>query len=63
VFHSQPAAVTAFLTWRQIPFRKTHELADLGLQCAGADPNLERIPREIADLTDFASAFHDLDRT
>jgi HEPN domain-containing protein len=60
VFHSQQAAekaVKAFLTFHQIPFRKTHDLADLGSQCASVDPSLEAILREIADLTDYASAF------
>jgi HEPN domain-containing protein len=60
VFHSQQAAekaVKAFLTFHQIPFRKTHDLADLGSQCVTVDPSLERILREVADLTDYASAF------
>ena len=60
VFHSQQAAekaVKAFLTFHQIPFRKTHDLADLGSQCASVDPSLERILREVTDLTDYASAF------
>ena len=50
VFHSQQAAekaVKAFLTFHQIPFRKTHDLADLGSQCATADSSLERILREV----------------
>jgi HEPN domain-containing protein len=60
VFHSQQAAekaVKAFLTFHQIPFRKTHDLTDLGSQCASVDPSLEGILREVADLTDYASAF------
>ena len=60
VFHSQQAAekaVKAFLTFHQIPFRKTHNLTDLGSQCASVDPSLEAILREVADLTDYASAF------
>jgi len=60
VFHSQQAAekaIKAFLAFHQIPFRKTHDLADLGLQCASVDPSLEAILREVADLTDYASAF------
>jgi HEPN domain-containing protein len=50
VFHSQQAAekaVKAFLTFHQIPFRKTHDLADLGSQCATADSSLGRILREV----------------
>jgi HEPN domain-containing protein len=60
VFHSQQAAekaAKAFLTFRQIPFRKTHDLTDLGSQCASIDPSLEPILREVAKLTDYASAF------
>ena len=60
VFHSQQAAekaAKAFLTFRQIPFRKTHDLTDLGSQCVSADPSLEPILREVANLTDYASAF------
>jgi HEPN domain-containing protein len=60
VFHSQQAAEKAikrFLALHQIPFRKTHNLADLGSQCATVEPSLERILREVADLTDYASAF------
>jgi HEPN domain-containing protein len=60
VFHSQQAAekaAKAFLTFHQIPFRKTHDLADLGSQCASVDPSLERTLREVAELTDYASAF------
>jgi HEPN domain-containing protein len=60
VFHSQQAAekaVKAFLTFHHVPFRKTHDLADLGSQCASVDPSLEAILREVADLTDYASAF------
>jgi HEPN domain-containing protein len=60
VFHSQQAAekaTKAFLTLRQIPFRKTHDLTDLGSQCASIDPSLEPILREVARLTGYASAF------
>jgi HEPN domain-containing protein len=60
VFHSQQAAekaAKAFLTFHQIAFRKTHDLTDLGAQCAAADPSLEPLLREVEDLTDYASAF------
>ncbi len=60
VFHSQQAAEKAlkgFLTFRQIAFRKTHNLADLGSQCSGADRTLEAILREAEGLTDYAAAF------
>jgi len=60
VFHSQQAAekaIKGFLTFRQIAFRKTHDLTDLGSQCAEADPTLEPFLREVEELTDYASAF------
>ena len=60
LFHSQQAAgkaAKAFLAYRNIPFRKTHDLADLGAQCAELNPGLGPILREAADLTDYASAF------
>ena len=60
VFHSQQAvekALKGFLTFHQIAFRKTHNLTDLGSQCATADPSLEPFLREAAGLTDYAAAF------
>ena len=60
VFHSQQAAekaVKAILTFRQIAFRRTHDLMHLGAQCAAADPTLEPILRKVEELTDYASAF------
>ncbi len=43
MFLSQQAAgkpAKAFLTFHQIAFRNTHDLADLGSQCVTADPSL-----------------------
>ena len=60
VFLSQQAAekaTKAFLTFHQIAFRKTHNLAELGSQCAAVDPTLEPVLREAEELTDYASAF------
>ena len=60
VFHSQQAAEKAlkgFLTFRQFAFRKTHDLTDLGSQCAAADFTLEPILRAVEGLTDYAAAF------
>ena len=59
-FHSQQAAekaIKAFLTYRQIVFRKTHDLTDLGSQCIAADPTLQPILKEVQDLTDYALLF------
>ena len=60
VFHSQQAAekaAKAFLTFHQTPFRRTHDLADLGSRCATLDPTLQPILVEVQELTDYASAF------
>jgi HEPN domain-containing protein len=60
VFFSQQVAekaAKAFLTFHQIAFRKTHNLADLGAQCVTADPGLGPILRQAEELTDYASAF------
>jgi HEPN domain-containing protein len=46
VFHSQQAAekaLKAFLSFHQIPFRKTHDLIDLGSQCARSEQGKHRI--------------------
>jgi HEPN domain-containing protein len=43
LFHCQQAAekyMKAFLTWNQTPFRKTHELRDLGQCCSQVDATL-----------------------
>jgi HEPN domain-containing protein len=60
VFHSRQAAekaIKGFLVFCQIEFRRTHDLTDLGSQCAEADPTLEPLLREVQGLTDYASAF------
>jgi HEPN domain-containing protein len=60
VFHSQQAAekaIKGLLAYHQIPFRKTHDLTDLGSQGAAADPTLDPLLREAQVLTDYASAF------
>ena len=43
LFHCQQAAekaLKAFLTFHDQPFRKTHDLASLGRQCANIDATL-----------------------
>jgi HEPN domain-containing protein len=50
VFHSQQAAekaIKGFPTLHQIAFGRTHDLTDLGLQCATVDGSLEPILREL----------------
>jgi HEPN domain-containing protein len=59
-FHCQQAAEKAwkaFLTWHDVPFRKTHDLAEIGQQCVGVDPSLEAVCRSAEGLTAFAWVF------
>jgi HEPN domain-containing protein len=60
VFHCQQAAekaAKAFLAFRNVPFRRTHDLDELGEQCASMDSTLAAIVGEIAELTDYAVDF------
>lgn len=59
-FHCQQAtekALKAFLTWHDLPFRKTHDLAEVGQRCVVVDETLEAICREAERLTTFAWIF------
>ncbi len=47
----------AFLAWHDRPFRKTHNLVELGEQCAAIDPQLEPVLRRAAGLTEYAWKF------
>jgi HEPN domain-containing protein len=60
VFHAQQAAEKAmkgFLAWHDLPFRKTHDLAEIGHQCASLDPSLEPLLMRAASLTQYAWKF------
>lgn len=60
VFHAQQAAekcLKAFLSWHGIPFRKTHNLIELGESCCRIDPSLEALLRKAAPLTEYAWKF------
>ena len=60
VFHSQQAAeksLKAFLSWHRIPFRKTHNLVELGEACCQIDQSLELLLRRAAPLTEYAWKF------
>jgi HEPN domain-containing protein len=60
VFHAQQLVektLKAFLCWHDVPFRKTHNLVELGEQCAGADSSLESLLRKAAVLTEYAWKF------
>ncbi len=48
LFHCQQAvekALKAFLTWHDRPFRKTHDLVELGGRCVEVDSGLEALLR------------------
>ncbi len=60
LFHSQQSAeksLKAFLCWHDQPFRKTHNLIELGEPCAKVDSTLEPILRKVAVLTEYAWKF------
>jgi len=64
VFHSQQAAekaAKAFLTVHDVTFRKTHDLNELGGQCAALNPSLATLFKDASDLTDYAVVFRYLD--
>ena len=60
VFHAQQAAeksLKAFLSWHRVPFRKTHNLIELGEACSRIDQSLESLLRRAAPLTEYAWKF------
>ncbi|MGI8745377.1 MAG: HEPN domain-containing protein [Bryobacteraceae bacterium] len=60
VFHSQQAAekaAKAFLAIHNMPFRGTHDMKELGQQCAALNPALAPLLAETAVLTDYAVTF------
>jgi HEPN domain-containing protein len=57
VLHAQQAvekSLKAFLTWHGQVFRKTHNLVELGGECAEIDTSLEPLLRTAAPLTEYA---------
>ncbi|MBI3891771.1 MAG: HEPN domain-containing protein [Candidatus Wallbacteria bacterium] len=57
VFHAQQAAeksLKGYLAWHDVPFRKTHDLAEIGLACVTLDGSLEPLLRRTAALTEYA---------
>ena len=60
VFHCQQTAekaYKAFLAWHDVPFRKTHELEELGRACCALDGSLGEIARRAMELTPYAWRF------
>jgi len=64
VFHSQQAAekaAKAFLTFHDVPFRKIHDLNEIGGQCAALNPSLAPLFKDDSYLTEYAVVFRYLD--
>lgn len=60
LFHCQQAAektLKAFLVWRDVPFRKTHDLVELARQCLDLEPALTTALQGLGPLTRFAWEF------
>ena len=60
LFHCQQSAEKAlkgFLTWHDVPFRRTHELDELGQQCVALDQTLGSLVEQADSLTKYASMF------
>jgi HEPN domain-containing protein len=60
LFHCQQAvekSLKGFLTWHDSPFRRTHSLLELGLQCVDLEPSLESLLREAARLSEYATKY------
>lgn len=57
VFNAQQAvekSMKGLLTWHDRPFRKTHNLVELGEACVGIEAQLSEILRSAAPLTEYA---------
>ena len=57
VFHCQQAAEKAlkgFLSWHDIPFRKTHNLLEIGGACVDFVPSLKELVDRAGPLTEYA---------
>jgi HEPN domain-containing protein len=57
VFHAQQAAEKAlkgFLVWHSSPFRKTHNLEELGEQSLRFDPTLRSVVEKATPITRYA---------
>jgi len=60
VFHAQQAAeksLKAFLAWHDVPFRKTHNIEELGRTCVALDATLRSIVDRAVPLTEYAWKF------
>lgn len=49
-----PERVTEVRAWHDIPFRRTHDLSEIGRQCIGVEASLADLCRRAERLTAFA---------
>ena len=57
LYHCQQCAeksLKAFLTWGDRPFRRTHDLEELGFACLELDSSFANFAKRAETLTDFA---------
>lgn len=57
VFHAQQCAEKAlkgYLAWHDVPFRKTHDLGEIGRHCVVIDVSLQPLLFRAARLTEYA---------
>ncbi len=60
MFHCQQAAekaLKAFLVWHDVPFRKTHDLKELGDACIKIQSTLKETIARAVPLTEYAWKF------
>jgi HEPN domain-containing protein len=60
VFHCQQAAEKAMkglLAWHDIPFRKSHDLEEIGESCLSIDASLKDLVEQAVPLTEYAWKF------
>ena len=59
VFHCQQAVEKApkFLAWHDVPFRKTHDLEEIGEVCLRLNSSLEEVISRAVPLTEYAWKF------
>ncbi len=60
MFHCQQAAekaLKAFLVWYDVPFRKTHDLRELGNACIRIEATLKEAIAGAIPLTEYAWRF------
>jgi len=60
VFHAQQAAeksLKGYLAWHDVPFRKTHNLTEIGKQCADLEASLSTLLARASGLTEYAWKF------